>query len=87
MYLRIPIDASDLTEILERLITVATLTQEQIDNLSTAINTAVTNIRQDIADLKAQIPNLDTSALDASVAALQALDLENPVPPADSPPA
>lgn len=80
MHIRIPIDAPELTEILERIMDMAALTQAQLDDLTAAINTAVTNIRQDIADLKAQIPDLDTSALDASVAALQALDVENPPP-------
>lgn len=80
MHIIIPIVSPELAEILERLKTMATLTQAQLDNLSTAISTATANIRQDIADLRAQVPNLDTSALDASVAALQALDLENPPP-------
>lgn len=83
MHIRVPIDDTDITTLLERLLDMATLTQAQLDNLTAAINAAVTNIRQDIADLKAQIPDLDTTALDASVAGLQALDVENPPPPAE----
>lgn len=83
MHIRVPIDDTDITTLLERLLDMATLTQAQLDNLTAAINAAVTNIRQDIADLKAQIPDLDTTALDASVASLQALDVENPPPPAE----
>lgn len=82
MRIVVPIESPELTEILERLRAMATLTQAQLDNLTAAISTATANIRQDIADLKAQMPNLDTTALDASVAALQALDVENPPPPA-----
>lgn len=82
MRIVIPIESPELSEILERLRAMATLTQAQLDNLTAAIGTAVSNIRQDIADLKAQIPDLDTTALDASVASLQALDVENPPPPA-----
>jgi hypothetical protein len=75
------------------------LTQGQIDALSAQIttqanqiSTAVANIQGDVDDLKSRIPpDVDTSALDSSVAALgdsvaalQALDLENP--PTDTPP-
>jgi hypothetical protein len=88
MNLVITVDSPELTDIqqkLERLIEMAQLTQAQIDALTTAISTATTNIRADIDDLKSRIPpDVDTSALDASVAALEALDVENPppVPPA-----
>jgi uncharacterized coiled-coil protein SlyX len=94
MKISIPVEAPELDTIIVQLATLtarlidldgrtahmATLTQEQLDNLTTAITTAVANIRQDIADLRALVPNLDTSALDASVAALEALDAENPPP-------
>ena len=70
-------------EILERLNHMAT--QEQVDAIAAAIDTATTGIAADIADLKAAVEAgnaLDFSALDAKVAALAALDAENPeVPP------
>jgi hypothetical protein len=66
-------------------------TQESVDALTakvtdaaTKISTATDNIRQDIADLKAANPQVDTTALEASVDALAAsvggldeLDAEN----------
>lgn len=73
---------ADLRTQMERLISMAQLTQDQINALATAISTAVANIRSDIEALKAQIPpDVDTSALDASVSALEALDVENPPTP------
>jgi len=73
---------ADLRTQMERLISMAQLTQAQIDALATAISTAVANIRADIEALKAQIPpDVDTSALDASVQALADLDVENPPTP------
>lgn len=61
------------------------------DRVSSAvddINTGVGNIRQDIADLKAANPGVDTSALEASVGRLETtvsdvseLDSENPATP------
>lgn len=62
----------------------------------TALTDAVAGIRQDVADIKAANPALDLSALDNSLAALDAqvasigtavadateLDSENPAPPA-----
>lgn len=67
-------------------------TQEDLDALNArvsaateALNTGVANIRGDIETLKAANPGVDTSALEASVAALEAttvdvgeLDAENP---------
>ena len=56
-------------------------TQEQVDAIAAAIDTATTGIAADIADLKAAVAagnTLDFSALDAKVAALAALDAENP---------
>lgn len=99
MRILIPVEAPELTEQLDRLETamaavqaqleelarMAQITQEQLDALSTAIDGAVAGIRQDIADLKAQIPNLDTSRIEASVAALEALDVENPPAPPATP--
>lgn len=69
-------------------------TQDDIDRLTSTvtasteqITTATDAIRQDIADLKAARPDLDVSALEASVGqlgtavgGLEALDAENPVP-------
>lgn len=55
-------------------------TQAQIDALVTRVDTAVAAIRQDIADIKAAHPDLDLSALEASVGGLEGLDAENPPP-------
>ena len=71
-----------VTEIMERLTHMAT--QEQVDAIASAIDTATTGIASDIADLKAAVAAgnaLDFTALDAKVAALAALDAENPAPP------
>ena len=71
-------------------------TQEQLDALTARISAAndatvagLANIRQDIADLKANNPSLDTTALEATVARLESnasdateLAGENPTPPA-----
>jgi len=76
------IGGPDTATILERLNHMAT--QEQIDAIAAAIDTATTGIAADIADLKAAVEagnTLDFSALDAKVAALAALDAENPAPP------
>jgi hypothetical protein len=75
-------------------------TQQDIDNLvgrvnavETAINDGVAGIRDDIEALKAANPQVDTSALEASVAQLEgsvggltALDAENPAAPVDPEP-
>jgi hypothetical protein len=67
-------------------------TQEDVDALNDrvtaateALNVGVANIRGDIETLKAANPGVDTTALEASVAALEAttldvgaLDAENP---------
>lgn len=67
-------------------------TQDQIDQLTAAVNgaadrisTGIDGVRQDIADLKAANPAVDVSALEASVGRLAgeadqlaALDAENP---------
>ena len=58
-------------------------TQEKIDAVTAAIDTATTGIRADIQTLKDAIANgqtADFTALDAKVAALAALDAENPAP-------
>lgn len=70
-------------------------TQADLDALSARLSAVadsftagVANIRSDIADLKAANPGVDTSALEATVARLEAnaadvteLDSENPAPP------
>ena len=55
---------------------------------TTAVTSGVANIRQDIADLKAANPGVDTTAREASVGRLEAevtdvteLDSENPAAP------
>ena len=53
-------------------------TQADVDALVTRLNQATADIRQDIADLKAANPDLDLSALEAKVDALEGLALENP---------
>jgi hypothetical protein len=69
-------------------------TQADIDALTTRLETVdatltagLSGVRQDIADLKAANPGVDTAALEASVAALETgvtglseLDSENPAP-------
>jgi hypothetical protein len=69
-------------------------TQADIDNLTAqidannqAIETGLQGIRQDLADLKLQNPGVDTSKLEASVAALtqtsaDATELDDENPPA-----
>lgn len=57
--------------------------QEKIDGVTAAIDTATTGIKADIQALKDAIANgqtVDFTALDAKVAALAALDAENPAP-------
>lgn len=58
--------------------------QEKVDAITTAIDTATTGIKADIQTLKDTIANgqtADFTALDAKVAALAALNAENPAPP------
>jgi len=57
----------------------------RVDAATAAVTTGVAGIRQDIADLKAANPGVDTTALEASVGRLEAevtdvaeLDSENP---------
>lgn len=59
----------------------------RIEAATTAVTDGVAGIRQDIADLKAANPGVDTTALEASVGRLEAevsdvaeLDSENPAP-------
>lgn len=54
--------------------------QEKLDSIADQITTATTNIRQDIADLKAANPTIDFTKLENSVADLGNLDAENPPP-------
>jgi multidrug resistance efflux pump len=61
----------------------------RLDAAQTAREAAVANIRSDIAALKSANPGLDTTALEATVARVEAgtvdeteLDSENPAPPA-----
>jgi hypothetical protein len=58
-----------------------TAQQDQANALAARIDTSTTNIRQDIANLKAEHPDVDFSALEASVGGLEGLDAENPEPP------
>lgn len=60
-------------------------TQQKLDAIATRIETATTNIRSDIAELKAANPTVDFSRLEASVGSLEGLDSENPAPPAPAP--
>lgn len=53
-------------------------TQEQIDALAERIGTATADIRADIAQIKADHPEVDTSALESRVAGLEGLAGENP---------
>lgn len=68
-------------EILEQIREIVMATQAQVDALTERVNTGVTNIRQDIADIKAAHPEIDLTALEASVGGLEGLDQENPVTP------
>ena len=53
--------------------------QEKLNAIAGQISAGVSNIRQDIADLKARAPeDLDFSALEGSVQELSDLDTENP---------
>ena len=84
MRITIPIDSPELDAILAQLTTlteVVMATQDQVNALVTRIDTAVAAIRQDIADIKAAHPEIDLSALEASVGGLEGLDAENPEPP------
>jgi adenylosuccinate lyase len=79
-----------LAVIIERLRHMATQDQvdalaAQITTITDALATAVADIRQDIADLKAANPGVDLTNLEANVATLSAavdtateLDAENP---------
>ncbi|MDH2424719.1 hypothetical protein [Sphaerisporangium sp. TRM90804] len=55
--------------------------QEDLDAIVARIDTAVTGIRQDIADIKAANPAVDFTALEERVAGLEGLDAENPATP------
>lgn len=75
---------------LARLEAAMAVTQDQVDALTArvdaatqAIETGVTDIRADIQAIKDAHPDVDVTALEASVAGLEALDAENPeAPPA-----
>ncbi len=57
--------------------------QEKLDALAAVLDTTATNLRGDVDVLKAAAAAnkpLDFTKIDATVAALQALDLENPPP-------
>lgn len=78
---------AQLTGLVERTRNMAT--QDDVNRITAAIDSATTGIRQDIADLKAAAEagqDLDFSALDAKVDALAALDAENPAAPVDEGP-
>lgn len=53
-------------------------TQEQVDALGVRIEAAAAGIRADLAAIKAANPAVDLSAVESKVAALEALDAENP---------
>ena len=53
-------------------------TQADIDALAQRLTDATSDIRQDLADLKAAHPELDLSALEGKVDQLEGLALENP---------
>lgn len=64
----------------------------RVDAATAAVQTGVTNIRADIETLKSANPGVDTTALEASVSALESevtdvteLDEENPAAPVDPP--
>lgn len=59
--------------------------QERADALAERIDTATTNIRQDIADLKTAHPEVDFSRLENSVGGIEGLDAENPAPEPEQP--
>lgn len=70
-----------LYRVLDQLREIALTNQEKINSITVAINTATEGIRADIQALKdanAAGQVLDFTALDAKVAALAALDAENP---------
>lgn len=64
----------------------------RVDAVGTAVSTGVSAIRQDIADIRAANPAVDLTALEASVATLEAsaqgvtdLDAEYPAEPTPEP--
>ena len=67
-----------ILDTLARLERILMATQADVDALVTRLNQATADIRQDIADLKAANPELDLSALESKVDALEGLALENP---------
>ena len=67
-----------ILETLARLERTLMATQDQIDALAQRLTDATSDIRADIADLKAAHPELDLSALEGKVDQLEGLALENP---------
>ncbi|MEV0830914.1 MULTISPECIES: hypothetical protein [Streptosporangiaceae] len=59
--------------------------QDEINNLVTRIDVAVSGIRSDIEAIKAEHPEVDLSALEARVAGLEGLDAEYPAAPPQEP--
>ncbi|MFB9681199.1 hypothetical protein [Streptosporangium vulgare] len=59
--------------------------QADLDAIVVRIDNAVAGIRQDIADIKAANPEVDFSALEAKVGALEGLDAEYPAVPPQEP--
>lgn len=68
---------------LTRLEAAMAVTQQQVDAIVARIDQATSDIRADIQAIKDAHPDVDVSNLEASVAALEGLDAENPeTPPA-----
>lgn len=81
-YIKIPLVVLGVETRLDKLKEMLMATQQQINDLVTRIDTGVAAIRADIAELKAANPELDLTALEASVSQIEGLDAENPQPPA-----
>lgn len=73
--------ADRILRLLNQLKEITMTNQEKIDAITAALDAAATGLRADIDALKAQVlagQTLDFTSLDAKVAALAALDAENP---------
>lgn len=77
----VPSKLDAVLELLAELKGLLVTNQQKLDGIATAIDAATVGIKADIDALKAAVSTgqtLDFSALDAKVAALAALDAENP---------
>jgi hypothetical protein len=63
---------------LDRIEEIVGLTQQQIDAYAQRVDAAVTGIRADIQALKDANPDVDVTALESKLTALEGLDAENP---------